>query len=235
MTEGKKLILENNIAIFLQFLTEKYEFVIESSTRDYFWDMWSLETSISSTIDILDYDVTVVVETYVARKRFAEINISENENIVEQDCKNSFFAEKFSTLRFFIVKLSLFIVCTNGEAYSIACGSNNDSEVKSRSFSGQSLNEKFPAEPKLGFIKRILACCSEQKTVQNMFFEVRRLLEGTIYLRAPFIRINMHKLPMFEEDFQQPEKRLVMLETPKEIREAQKNDPYIAKLLKTLE
>uniref|UniRef100_A0A915HUC8 Uncharacterized protein n=1 Tax=Romanomermis culicivorax TaxID=13658 RepID=A0A915HUC8_ROMCU len=43
------------------------------------------------------------------------------------------------------------------------------------------------------------------------------------------------KLLMLEEDFQQPEKHLIIIETPVEIREAQRNDVYIAKLLKTLE
>uniref|UniRef100_A0A915KJ54 Uncharacterized protein n=1 Tax=Romanomermis culicivorax TaxID=13658 RepID=A0A915KJ54_ROMCU len=37
------------------------------------------------------------------------------------------------------------------------------------------------------------------------------------------------KVPMLEEDFQQPKKRLVTLETPEEIREAQRKDLYIAK------
>uniref|UniRef100_A0A915KQZ9 Uncharacterized protein n=1 Tax=Romanomermis culicivorax TaxID=13658 RepID=A0A915KQZ9_ROMCU len=46
---------------------------------------------------------------------------------------------------------------------------------------------------------------------------------------------NENKLPTFEEDFQQPKKQLVMIGTPEEIREAQKKDLYITKLLKTLE
>uniref|UniRef100_A0A915HVD8 Uncharacterized protein n=1 Tax=Romanomermis culicivorax TaxID=13658 RepID=A0A915HVD8_ROMCU len=45
----------------------------------------------------------------------------------------------------------------------------------------------------------------------------------------------LDKLPTFEKDFQQPEKRLVMLETSEEIQEAQRKDPYIPKLLKILE
>uniref|UniRef100_A0A915KGU8 Uncharacterized protein n=1 Tax=Romanomermis culicivorax TaxID=13658 RepID=A0A915KGU8_ROMCU len=47
--------------------------------------------------------------------------------------------------------------------------------------------------------------------------------------------VSQNKVPTFQEDFQQPEKRLVTIETPEEIREAQRKDPYIAKLVKILE
>uniref|UniRef100_A0A915JSW8 Uncharacterized protein n=1 Tax=Romanomermis culicivorax TaxID=13658 RepID=A0A915JSW8_ROMCU len=42
--------------------------------------------------------------------------------------------------------------------------------------------------------------------------------------------LSQKKVPTFEEDFQQPEKRLVTIESLEQIREAQRKDPYIAKL-----
>uniref|UniRef100_A0A915JQF9 BESS domain-containing protein n=1 Tax=Romanomermis culicivorax TaxID=13658 RepID=A0A915JQF9_ROMCU len=45
---------------------------------------------------------------------------------------------------------------------------------------------------------------------------------------------SQNKVPTFEDDFQQPEKRLLTIEMPEEIREAQRKDPYILKLLKIL-
>uniref|UniRef100_A0A915JQA6 Vitellogenin n=1 Tax=Romanomermis culicivorax TaxID=13658 RepID=A0A915JQA6_ROMCU len=37
-----------------------------------------------------------------------------------------------------------------------------------------------------------------------------------------------NKVPMFEEDFQQPKKQLVTIESPDEMPEAPRKDPYIA-------
>uniref|UniRef100_A0A915K9Z1 Uncharacterized protein n=1 Tax=Romanomermis culicivorax TaxID=13658 RepID=A0A915K9Z1_ROMCU len=42
--------------------------------------------------------------------------------------------------------------------------------------------------------------------------------------------LSKNKVATFEEDFLQPEKGLVTIESLEEIREAQRKDPYIAKL-----